>query len=141
MSRRFSWSRMALTAAWSAAFSSPRPTSRAEASAAASDTRARPSESRRSWNSLASAMICPLLASARGLAAWGRGRKRGVANGRESGFSTKSRAPSDLFDADRHRGADQNAGGGEAGHGMGQVVRRGLVGDDQDGGIGTLVAI
>ncbi len=44
----FSWSRMAFTAAWSAAFSSPRPISRAEAMAAASQTRASPSESMRS---------------------------------------------------------------------------------------------
>ena len=41
-------SRMASTAAWSAAFSSPRPISLAAARAAASDTRARPRDSMRS---------------------------------------------------------------------------------------------
>jgi len=57
ISRRLSWLRIALTAAWSAAFSSPRPISRAEAWAAASETRASPSESMRSWNSTGSAMV------------------------------------------------------------------------------------
>jgi hypothetical protein len=56
---RLSWSRMAFTAAWSAAFSSPRPISSAEAMAAASDTRARPSESIRSLKSVGCVMGNP----------------------------------------------------------------------------------
>src|SRR5210317_145827 len=51
ISSRFNCSRMAFTAAWSAAFSSPRPIRSAEAIAAASETRAKPKESIRSLKS------------------------------------------------------------------------------------------
>ena len=51
ISSRFNCSRMAFTAAWSAAFSSPRPMRSAEAIAAASDTRANPRDSKRSLKS------------------------------------------------------------------------------------------
>ena len=52
MSSMLSCVRMASTAAWSAAFSSPRPISLADAMAAASETRASPSDSMRSLKSI-----------------------------------------------------------------------------------------
>ena len=47
----------------------------------------------------------------------------------------------DLFNPQRHGGADQNAGGGKAGDGVVDVVAGGFVGDDQDGRVDALVAV
>ena len=45
------------------------------------------------------------------------------------------------FDADGHRLADQDAGGGEAHEGVGDGVAGGFVGDDQHRGAGVGVAV
>src|SRR6056297_965868 len=131
ISSRFNCSRIAFTAAWSAAFSSPRPIRSTVAIAACSATRARPRDSMRSLKSVGAVM---------GVSSHGFFTLLSCYAPAPPLTRLVALKPSDLFDPQRHRFAFDNAGADHRGKCIVQRRARCLVRDDQHRGRVLFVA-